>query len=306
MLPEKTSVLIISYNRPQDLLELLQSLSTQADLSLLEETLVLNNASTESYEAVEVFISQHPELKVRYVYSSENLGVSRGRNKLMQEAKGAYLLVLDDDIVFDNTTDFANIASTPLEVYYQENNTAVITFRVLYYETRQPQITAFPHKQYEAKKDEQRFLTYYFTGCCHLLRKSSLEKTGLYPTDFFYGMEEYDLSYRLIQHGYTLAYDNRVTVLHKESPLGRQPNYKKLASQWVNKSKVTWRYLPVYYFVSTAMMWSMQYLKKSLLHPGEFFRAWWRIVKVPFTEKKSRLSKNGMLYLRHVKARLWY
>ncbi|MCR6721032.1 MAG: glycosyltransferase family 2 protein [Chitinophagaceae bacterium] len=306
MLSEKTSVLIISYNRPHDVLELLQSLSTQADLSLLEETLILNNASTESYEAVEVFISQHPELKVRYEHSKENLGVSRGRNKLMQEAKGTHLLVLDDDIVFDSPTDFANIASTPLDVYYQENNTAVITFRVLYHANRQPQITAFPHKQYEAKKDEQRFLTYYFTGCCHLLRKSALGKTGLYPTDFFYGMEEYDLSYRLIQHGYTLAYDNRITVLHKESPLGRQPNYKKLASQWVNKSKVAWRYLPVRYFVSTAAMWSLQYLKKAITHPGEFFSAWWRIVKIPFTEKRSKLNKTALQYLKRVNARLGY
>lgn len=306
MMPGKTSLLIISYNRPHDLLELLESLSAQTDLSLLEETLVLNNASTESYASVEAFILHHPEIKVRYEYSKENLGVSRGRNKLMQEAKGRYLLVLDDDIVFDNPSGFAAIASTPGEDYYQEQNTAVITFRVLYHANRQPQVTAFPHKQYETRKNEARFLTYYFTGCCHLLSRPALDKTGVYPTDFFYGMEEYDLSYRLIQHGYSLAYDNRVTVLHKESPLGRQPGYEKLASQWVNKTKVAWRYLPAVYYFSTAFMWSLQYLKKAGSHPGTFFSSWWRILKIPFTEKRSLVDKKGMQYLREVQARLWY
>lgn len=303
---ESISILIISYNRPQDLLELLGSLAAQSDLSQLEETLILNNASTESYASVEAFISAHPELKCRYILSTENLGVSRGRNKLMSEARGSHLLVLDDDIVFNSNNEFTKMAAVLDDDYYQQNSTSIITFRVLFHANGEPQVTAFPHKQYEQKKDEARFLTYYFTGCCHLLKKESLEKTGLYPVDFFYGMEEYDLSYRMIREGYTLAYDNSATVLHKESPLGRQPGYKKLASQWLNKSKVAWRYLPVAYFFSTSFLWSLQYLKNAYSHPGTFFSTWWKISKIPFTEKRKPVHQSGMDYLRSVNARLSY
>jgi GT2 family glycosyltransferase len=82
----KVSVIIITYNRPADLLELLQSLTSQNDLGKLGEVLVLNNASTVPYTNVESFIGEHPELKIQYIISNENLGISRGRNKLMQMA----------------------------------------------------------------------------------------------------------------------------------------------------------------------------------------------------------------------------
>lgn len=94
------SLIIISYNRPADLLELLQSLQQQADQSGLREVLILNNASTVSYSSIETFIQANPAIPIRYIVSEENLGVSRGRNRLMQEAAGEWLLVLDDDIVF--------------------------------------------------------------------------------------------------------------------------------------------------------------------------------------------------------------
>ena len=52
-MPNRISIIIITYNRAADTLELLQSLSTQENKAeFLEETLVLNNASAENYDAV--------------------------------------------------------------------------------------------------------------------------------------------------------------------------------------------------------------------------------------------------------------
>ena len=300
------SLLVITYNRPGDLLELLQSLRMQDDTSSLEEVLILNNASTESYAPVEEFVRNNPGLKINYILSGENLGVSRGRNKLMSVAKGDLLLVLDDDILFQRPGDLAKMAIVFEKPFFKEANTGVITFRVIYHETKELQKTAFPHKKFDEYKDKDVFLTSYFTGCCHLLQKKVLNNTGLYPEDFFYGMEEYDLSYRIAKAGYSLGYDSMVTVEHKESPHGRQPSYQKLASQWVNKSKVAYRYLPFVYYLTTMIGWSVEYAKKVKGHWGTFFRCWSRALKVPFTEKRNSIGAKAMNYLRSVKARLWY
>lgn len=300
------SILIITYNRPDDLLELLQSIRMQKDISSLNEVLVLNNASTVSYAAVEEFIRQNPELRINYIFSDENLGVSRGRNKLMSIATGEQLLVLDDDILFRAPDDLQKIATSFDKPFFKEANTGVITFRVLYHETKEQQKTALPHKQFEEYKDKKMFLTSYFTGCAHLLQKKVLEETGDYPVDFFYGMEEYDLSYRIVKAGYSLGYDNIVTLEHKESPKGRQPNYQKLASQWVNKSKVAYRYLPFIYYLTTMIGWSVEYIRKAGGHWGTFFSSLGKALKVPFTEKKNSIGKDAMRYLKKVKARLWY
>ncbi|HEX7846177.1 MAG TPA: glycosyltransferase [Chitinophagaceae bacterium] len=303
---ETISLLIITYNRPDDLLDLLKSLRMQKDVSALKEVLVLNNASTASYKVVEDYISQNPDLKINYIVSSENLGVSRGRNKLMAIAAGDHLLVLDDDIIFQQPGDLQKMAAAFDKPFFKDANTGVITFRVIYYETKELQKTALPHKQFEEYKDKEVFLTSYFTGCCHFIRKEVLNKTGLYPEDFFYGMEEYDLSYRIIKAGYSLGYDNMVTVEHKESPKGRQPNHLKLASQWVNKSKVAYRYLPFIYYITTMTGWSLEYTRKAKGHWGTFFHCWGKTLKIPFTEKKNFIGKNAMSYLKKVKARLWY
>lgn len=138
------------------------------------------------------------------------------------------------------------------------------------------------------------------------MKRELIAKTGLYPTDFHYGMEEYELSYRALNAGYTLGYDNSVTVAHKESPLGRPPGYKKLQMQWINKSKVAWRYLPVKYFLTTALSWSFQYIRIAKGHWGTFFSSVWQILKIPFTEKRSVVSKSTLEYLRKVEARLKY
>lgn len=301
------SILIITYNRPADLLELLQSLGTQNNASaLLDEVLVLDNASTVSYEAVTDYIAQRPDLKINFIQSDENLGVARGRNKLMTMAKGKWLLVIDDDVLFLKPDDLQRIAGYPQKAFFAATNTAVFDLRVIYYDTKEVQVTAFPHKKYDQYKDKKQFLTSYYIGCAHLMRRDVLDITGVYPTDFFYGMEEYDLSYRILDAGFTIGYDDEVTIEHKESPLGRQPNAQKLQMQWVNKSKVAWRYLPFPYFISTAFMWSLQYLKNTKWDLKGFFTGIGKVAHIPFKEKRKRVRSATMAYLHKVQARLTF
>ena len=282
---ERISILIITYNRPADLLELLINLGEQTGTNeVLEEILILNNASTEPYDEVVNYVNTHPQLKAQYILSDTNLGVAKGRNKLMEIARGGLFLNIDDDMAFTDPDDLLKLAGLFEEPFFKEANTGVITFRVIYYENKEVQVTAFPHQMYA----------------------EVMKKTGPYPTDFHYGMEEYDLAYRILDAGYTIGFDNSVTIAHKESALGRAPNYKKLQMQWINKSKVAWRYLPFKYFITTSVSWAIQYLRMARGHLGTFFASLWQIGKIPFTEKKHTVNKKTLDYLRKVEARLKY
>ena len=305
---DSISILIITYNRPDDLLDLLKDICRQVytPTGILEEILILNNASTEDYKEVISYIQSNPGLKIKYILNVENLGVARGRNKLMELAKGSLLLVLDDDTLFTKEDDLQRLSTVFKDPFFEEANTGVITVRVIYSENQQVQVTAFPHKSFKEYEHKSQFLTSYFIGCAHLIKKEVLQYTGMYPPDFHYGMEEYDLSYRILNAGYSIGYDNRVTIMHKESPLGRQANYKKLQMQWVNKSKVAWRYLPFRYFVTTALSWAIQYLRFAPDHLKTFALSLLLIFKIPFTEKRTQISKGAMIYLKKVGARLKY
>lgn len=303
----KLSIFIITYNRAGDLLELLKNISGQQQFdTAVEEILLLNNASTDDYTAVTSYVTAHPELKISYIWSDENLGVARGRNKLFGVAKGDIYLSIDDDMVFTAPNDLYNLANMFDKPYFREKNTGIITFKVRYYDNSEVQVTAFPHKNFDKYKDLPVMMTYYFAGGAHIMRREVVETVGIYPADFHYSMEEYDLAYRALGAGFGIGYDDSVTVLHKESPLGRQPNYKKLQMQWVNKSKVAWRYLPVSCYFTTAVAWAVFYLKHAWQHPGAFLGGLLQILAIPFSEKRKRISSATLQYLHSVEARLKY
>jgi hypothetical protein len=74
----------------------------------------------------------------------------------------------------------------------------------------------------------------------------------------------------------------------------------------LNKSKVARKYLPGRYFISTAFLWSLEYLKKTGWDLNGFWKGWRAVFLIPRTEKKTRLGAASLAYLRRVKARLTY
>ena len=300
------SFIIITYNRPADMLELLQNISGLDNApDLLEEVIVVNNASSDDYTSVKNFIASAPALPFYYFDAPENLGVAGGRNFALGKGKAPIIIMLDDDAVLQNKDCLRNLLKE-----FEESNTgkpkAIVSFKVLYYDNLQMQINALPHKLFKEYKDRSFFETYYYAGGAHAIKRDVIEKLGQYPADFFYGMEEYDLAYRILDAGYSIVYSDKIVMLHKESPLGRKPKKEKLQMMWLNKSKVAWRYLPKKYFYSTAFMWSMQYLKETGFNTGGFFNGWKKIFTISSTEKRTPVKQATMDYLRKVKARLWY
>ena len=300
------SFIIITYNRPGDVLELLQNISQLDEAAtLLQEVILVNNASTEDYSNVKAFIGTNPVIPIKYFVAPENLGVAKGRNFAIQKSTAPILVMLDDDSVLQNKDALVNLVDE-FKTLNTARPKAIVSFKVLYYDTLQMQVNALPHKRFNTYKDKSFFETYYYAGGAHAVKREVIEKLGSYSEDFFYGMEEYDLSYRILEAGYSIVYNNTVVMLHKESPHGRKPKKEKLQMMWINKSKVAWRYLPKIYFWSTAFMWSLQYLKETGFNLSGFFKGWQQVLRIPASEKKSPVGRKTLEYLKSVNARLWY
>jgi GT2 family glycosyltransferase len=299
----KIAIIIITYNRPADILALavnIEKLSSQKEL--LEEVIIVNNNSTESYNEVKSFIQEHPNTPFKFIESKENLGVSRGRNFAIEQSKAPILVLIDDDAEFQDTDVLQSINDAVIE----NPNAGILAMKILYFQNRQFQINCFPHKSFEKRKQLQSFDTYYFAGCGNIIVKEAFDKAGPVPTDFFYGMEEYDLSYRLIDKGYTIKYIADIVLLHKESPEGRQTKSDKLRGMWVNKTKVAWRYLPFHCYFTTATMWSLFFLLKSKFDLIGFIKGLVAIITIPFNEKRNKISNLSQEYLNKVESRILY
>lgn len=300
------SIIIITYNRPDDMLALLQNITQLDDINeLLEEVLIVNNASTSNYRGVKEYINATPSVPFKYINAVENLGVSKGRNYAIQQSSAPILMLLDDDAVLQNKDCLKQLVNV-----FENNNTehpkAIVSFKVLYYDTLEMQKNALPHKQFDKYKNKSFFETYYYAGGAHAIKRSVIKEIGLYAEDFFYGMEEYDLSYRVLEAGYSIIYTDKIIMLHKESPQGRVASKEKLQMMWINKTKVAWRYLPKKYFYSTALMWSLQYLRKSKFDLKGFCKTWKIIYNIPSYNVRQTISNKTIQYLKKLKARLWY
>lgn len=297
------SFVIITYNRPEDALELVKNISGLKDLDqLVEEIIIVNNKSSVSYQPVQDFISAHSAIPFRYFMTEENLGVSGGRNYAIRQSRAPILFFLDDDALIRNS----DVLPVLVDIFTEKPALGIAAFKVYYYPSEEMQVNAFPHKHFSERKDWPHFDTYYFSGCAHAIRRTVFETVGAYPETFFYGMEEYDLSFRTLDAGYNIVYDNRVIILHKESPTGRLTKREKQKGMWLNKTIVAWKYLPVQYFVSTAFIWSLWYLVKSKGDIGGYLKGWSAIRKIPRTEKRRPMSLVTRDYLKKVKARLAY
>jgi len=301
------SFIIITYNRPADTLELLQNISSLNRASeLLQDVVVVNNASTADYTEVKNYIKQTDSIPFVYMDAPSNLGVTKGRNYALQFAEGGICIFLDDDAVMGNQDALENVVKSFEAQGMDNREVAIVSFKVLYYENHQMQVNALPHKQFDRYRDKHSFFTYFFAGGAHAIKRKVLDEVGNLPEEFFYGMEEYDLSYRIIDKGYCIKYDDSIIMLHKESPLGRKPKTDKLRMMWVNKCKVAYRYLPAWYFYSTAVMWSVQYLKETGFHASGFLKGWKEVFSIASTEKRKTISQQAIHYLKEVEARLWY
>ena len=92
------SIIIPVYNRPNEIDELLESLTKQ-DFSTDFEVLIIEDGSTQKSESiVEKYKDQ---LNLTYFFK-ENSGAGASRNFGMQQALGNYFIILDSDVIVPN------------------------------------------------------------------------------------------------------------------------------------------------------------------------------------------------------------
>ena len=184
------SFIIITYNRPDDALALLQNITGLDDAAeLLQEIILVNNRSSASYTKVEDYINSQPGFPFKYIEAPDNLGVAKGRNFALRFATAPILILLDDDAVLQNKDALKKtllaFKQKPVDHTDVQRETAIVSFKVLYYDTLDMQENGLPHKKYNKYKDKHSFYTYYYAGGAHAIKKEALEKIGLLSRRFF-------------------------------------------------------------------------------------------------------------------------
>lgn len=224
------SIITINYNQSQITCDLLESLR-QITYSNIE-IIVIDNASPS--DEPKVISAKYPEIK--FIQSDENLGFAGGNNLGIKEAKGKYLLFINNDV------EVASNFLEPLVQCLEENeNLGMVSPKIHYYDHPQtiqyagcspinPYTTrgAFiGHKEKDQGQYDEGMITNYAHGAAMLVKQEAIEKAGVMPEVYFLYYEELDWCNRIKEVGYEIYYEPKSLVFHKESmSVGKQSTLK--------------------------------------------------------------------------------
>ena len=214
------SIVSVNYDQPEVTCEMLASLRKVTYPNF--ETFIVDNASpsTSPYGIKE----KYPEVEL--LVSDKNLGFAGGNNIALQQAKGDYILLLNNDT--EVKPDFLDSMVSLME---SDEKIGIVSSKILYfYEDNTIQyagaspinpITSrgfhYGYKETDNGQFNEVTETAYPHGACMMIRKSVLEELGLLYEGYFLYYEELDFAERVKRAGYTIYYQPNSSILHKES-----------------------------------------------------------------------------------------
>lgn len=214
----RLSIITINYNGLKDTCELIESIPFNNDM----EVIVVDNASKE--DEASIISERFPQVIV--IRSDKNLGFAGGNNLGIKEAKGKYILLINNDTFFKQfnveplikrleSSDKIGMVCPKLRFSWGTNPIQFTGYTPLSSITVRNQAIGFgeeDHGQYDIPHK-----TPYAHGAAMLIKREAIEKAGLMPECFFLYYEELDWSMMFTRAGYEIWYDPACTVYHKES-----------------------------------------------------------------------------------------
>ncbi len=93
----------------------------------------------------------------------------------------------------------------------------------------------------------------HFVGGATVVRSSAFREVGGFDPRFFYAMEESDLSWRLLDAGWSIWYSADLLVFHPRTSPSRHPGYALLTAR--NRMWMAWRSLPAPMLAGYLTVW---------------------------------------------------
>ncbi|NTF17719.1 glycosyltransferase [Agrobacterium rubi] len=250
----RITTIILTYRRDDALADTIARLRPHiAERDDHELLLVDNNADGEDRSAL------IEGLRGAVITLGGNLGVTGGRNAGIRASSGDVLVFLDDDAFLEGDV---GTYDRLLERFDSERELGVVSFRSWMRERDQHDPIEFPHTNKALPRD-RAFETFRFIGVGHAMRKDAIDRVGLYPESFFYGMEEFEMSFRLMKADYRITYDPAFTVTHMKADSGRLVRKDVIERMYANKLYIAWTHLPLREALTCASAWGVKTILDS-------------------------------------------
>jgi GT2 family glycosyltransferase len=258
------SLITLNYNQAAVTCALLESIQQLTYPAI--EVIVVDNNSPQNPEPL---IRERHFPNTRVIVNSANLGFAGGNNIGIEQAKGDYIVLLNND-----TEVTPDLIERLLEPFASDPAIGVTCPKIRYYQ--QPTVIQFagytPVNPYTGQAravgshqvDQGQFdrpgLTHFAHGAALMVKRAVIEQAGLLPELYFLYYEELDWCCRIQQAGFTIYYQPSALVYHKESMTVGKGNPLKVYYQTRNRILFMRRNVPP----RTLFVFGLYYLTLAL------------------------------------------
>jgi GT2 family glycosyltransferase len=215
-------VVLTTGNRPDALAAAVESIVAQS----AHPVVVVNNGGGSI---------DPPDDMVQIVVSPVNLGVPGGRDLGIDATTTRIVGFLDDDAVLPS-----DASASILAAFDGSPHLGAVALRLVDEHGRTSRRHAPRAGRGEAATSGP--VAYFLGGAC-AFRRRAYEEVGGYFTELFYGHEEIELSWRLIDAGWSIRYLAEVEVFHPRTDIGRHPDGWRLTGRnrvWIARRTLPW------------------------------------------------------------------
>lgn len=295
------SIIIINYNTLELTKNTINSVIEKTQ-GIKYEIILVDNASADG--SIEYFEEKYRN-KIIFLKNRENLGFGRANNKGIEIAKGKYVFLLNSDTLLINN------AIKILFEYMELNPKVGVCGGNLYdgelnpthsYLKKIPSIKTEINyffnilgkivKKISKKRDDFNYSESarevgYITGADMMIRKSILEKIGIFDEIFFMYSEEAELTYRIKQAGYKIISIPKAKIVHLE---GKSTKFKEKKFKMCLESKYKYFY-KIYGIKSCKNFYLISQLGYFLRLFFSLDKDYWVMIKINKQEYKNFIRK---------------
>jgi GT2 family glycosyltransferase len=214
------SVITVNYRQAEMTCALLDSIRLNSYKNL--EVIVVDNGSESDCTAI--FEKHYPSVKT--LISKENLGFAGGNNLGIKAATGEFLFLVNNDTEW---TD--GLVEALLQRFDKDDKIGVVSPKIRYHHTPDmiqyagfTEINPLTGRNETIGKNEidkgqfdTPYPTPYAHGAAMMLKREVIENVGLMPEEFFLYYEELDWCFQIKEDGFSLWYEPKGLIYHKES-----------------------------------------------------------------------------------------
>jgi GT2 family glycosyltransferase len=189
-----------------------------------------------------------PDPSDRLIVLPENAGIPGGRNVGAAAADARLVMFLDDDAELLDP----GLLAAVVHRFHTDPQLGAMALRLIdeHGRTQQRHVPRLG-----AGSAEKSGPVTHFVGAACVVRATTFHGVDGFDPRFFYAMEESDLSWRLLDAGWSIWYSADLKVFHPRTGPSRHQGYARLTAR--NRVWMAWRSLPAPMLTGYLVTWTL-------------------------------------------------